>query len=198
MRIGTIGDGSCFFHSICLCLNKSKIWDNESYILANHKARQEIALKLRNYVADHMTEDLLEQIYKEMRNKNAKITLEQLDKKLRTLKTWADETIIRATSKILNKNIIFLNLMKNTMFCEVHDDDTERSTHCTAEDSSCGIPAHTIIVAWVNYKHFELIGVAESKTETAANIKVQFNDKPTIKFIMDHYFQSCGKKFVGP
>jgi hypothetical protein len=129
-----------------------------------------------------------------MRNENTKISLEKLNKKLRTLKVWADEIIIRATSKILNKNIIFLNLMKNTMFCEVHDDDTEKSTHCKADDLSCGLPNDTIIVAWVNYKHFELIGIAESRTETAANIKVQFNDKPTIKYIMEQYFQSCGKK----
>jgi hypothetical protein len=194
IRLGTIGDGSCFFHSICLCLNKNHIWQSKSYILSKKDKRQEIALALRNYIADHVTEDLLKTVYKEMRNKNAKINLEDLKTKLRTLKTWANEVIIRVTSKILKKNIIFLNLMKNTMFCEVHDDDTERSTHCTSEDSSCALPNDTIIVAWVNYKHFELIGIAESKSGVCANVKVQFNDKPTIKFIMDHYFQSCGKK----
>ena len=81
VRIGTIGDGSCFFHSVCLCLNKNAIWMNQSYIEANDKERKTIVKLFRNYLANHTTEEILQEIYKEIVNHVDKPELIKIKKK---------------------------------------------------------------------------------------------------------------------
>ena len=190
MRIGTIGDGSCFFHSICLALDQHDLWIG-SYVDSSKEKRQEIAHELRRVLSEAVTEEELDTIFAEATNSLTKPTLDAFKKKLKNSKTWADEPIIRYTSKKLNKNIIFLNLSSNSMFCNVHHPDILKNIHCKTCEA-----LETIVVAWVKHQHFELIGILEKIDSKNIYIEPLIKDTKLIKAIMDEYFKQCKIKKI--
>ena len=192
IRIGTLGDGSCFFHSICLALNKNDIWHNESYVDSSIEDRKKISLELRNHLSRQIKKEDYEEIISKHFKKNTKEPLtsfEDFKKKLLDSKVWADELIIRWTSKCLNLNIIFLNLMENAMFCNVHHSQIIKSLNCKF-DNGCGGPTKTIIVAWVKHQHFELIGIIENTLSNDIRARVVFTHEDAQQ-IMKKYFSQC-------
>lgn len=193
VRVGTIGDGSCFFHSICLALNKHEIWLMESYVESNKEERQKISKTLRTYLSEALTSEDYEDVKSKLdlgHNSKADIlSFDNLKLKLLDPKYWANELIIRWTSKCLNINIIFLNLMENAMFCNVHHSQITKSLNCKSSNG-CGGPTQTIIVAWVKHQHFELIGAVEKTKDKHVIVRVIFTNED-VKQIMKKYFSQC-------
>lgn len=186
VRIGTIGDGSCFFHSLCMALNR------ESYAKESSKKRKEIVRQLRTLLEANVTEEALKHISEKS---NAEVgTLEAFKKKLLDCSVWADEPMIRWTAEYLNINIIFLNIVKNAFFCNVHHPLINKSLHC--ESGTCGGPKNTVVVAWVQHQHFELIGIAQKSPDVAhLSVKVLFlSTEHVIKEILERYTSQCKLK----
>ena len=157
-RVGTIGDGSCFFHSVCLATNM------HNYAKANSKRRKEIAYQLRRDVSDALTEDDFD---------GKKSDFEAFKASIIEPKTWANEKMIRWASKFLNKNIVFINVSdnKNQLFCGVvHETLLDAVKKCATESS--GIP--TILVGWIDHSHFECIVRIDSVTRDAVHTTSQF------------------------
>lgn len=183
-RIGTIGDGSCFFHSLCLGL------DVAGY--RNSQERKKVAYALRRALSDSFKIEDFNKIIKIMDSKKNK-TFEEIKEGLLNPKTWAEEIMIRWTSKFIGANIIFINLSdnKNAPYCGVHDSITLTDVKRCLKP---GVP--TVIVAWVNSSHFELIARIDDVDSTNVKVRTAFDpnhseDLKTIQNLMNSYKVHC-------
>ena len=182
-RIGTIGDGSCFFHSVCLGLNIGSYRNGE---------RQKIAWALRKVLSDSFQKKNFDEISATLVGKNSK-SFEDIKKAMKNPKTWAEEIMIKWCSRFLKANIIFLNLSNNSNvpYCGVHDIMTlEEVKRCIRPE----LP--TVIVAWVNSSHFELICRIDKVTSKDVSLRTAFDpnnvaDLETIENLMKSYRSHC-------
>jgi hypothetical protein len=159
-RIGTIGDGSCFFHSCCLAMNL------HDYASLQAPGRKEIAYKLRSDMSDSLTPSEFEKLGKSSQ-------YEEFKDEIRQPKTWADEKMIKWASKYLNANIVFINLSnnKNQLFCGVVNDSfLEAVKKCATRKSE--IP--TILIGWIDHSHFECIVRIDSVNDHSVNTTSMF------------------------
>jgi len=192
-RYGTIGDGSCFFHSVCLAMNYNGYTDETS-----KDERTRIVMELRNLLADTFESNSAENlkfIAGQIKQPIKEYIAEEVCKKMRIKSAWADEFMIRWSSHVLKRNIVFMNVSKNenSPYCSVHSASTEKSV------KHCEVPKEPmIIVAWVNSNHFELIvriDDIEPQNETVT-VTTQFDsenpdDLNTIYTFMAAYIMSC-------
>lgn len=186
-RMGTIGDGSCFFHSVCLALNR------DNYKHEKTERRKEIAIKLRHELSENFTEEAYNDILKTLVTKNIK-TWALIKEMLAKPSTWAEEIMIKWTSKYLHINVIFLNLgdNENKMYCGVHDTSTtEALKACHKPDMI------TVIVAWVSHEHFELVvRLDEIRDQKSISVRTAFvpkyeKDLSSIQNVMSAYMGAC-------
>ena len=157
-RVGTIGDGSCFFHSVCLATNL------HNYASVTTQERKDIAYQLRRDISDALTEEDFE---------GKKADFQKFKDSILEPKTWANEKMIKWASKFMNKNIVFINLSdnKNQLFCGVvHETLLDAVKKCASHDS--GIP--TILVGWIDHSHFESIVRIDSVSNDLINTTSQF------------------------
>lgn len=186
-RIGTIGDGSCFFHSICYAL------DTRGYIDATRQKRREMVQKLRRGLARKLTETDYTALTKQLVGSRGPKAYGDIIRDLETPSTWAEETMIRWTSKTLGLNIVFLNVSdnRNDMYCGVHDKSVLSAI------TSCGAPeVPTVIVAWVDSAHFELVVRIDGVGPNGVRIRRCFqpddaDDQATVRQLMQAYAQAC-------
>ena len=185
-RIGTIGDGSCFFHSVCKALNV------KGYRELDGPQRRALIKQFRRGLSDSFTEDHYNEISGALVGSN-KRTFAQMKEALGQTPTWADEAMIRYVAAKLGCNIVFMNFGNNAnkMYCGVHQSDTLQSV------AQCGKPkSPTIIVAWVDHSHFELVGRIDNVGAHKADIRVVFDpanasDAETIQNVMRAYAVKC-------
>lgn len=185
-RMGTIGDGSCFFHSVCYALNY------KGYCKKVFKHRQKIATGLRCSIGKKLTPEAFEAIKKTLVSPTTK-TYDQVKTMLCEPKTWAEEIMIKWTSKVLGCNIVFMNLGNNvnSMYCGVHDKSTEDALkHCMEPK----VP--TVVVAWIDHQHFELVVRIDSVEAGDVKVRKAFDPKDaadieTISNVMRAYFKTC-------
>ena len=166
-RVGTIGDGSCFFHSVCLASNL------HNYAAANALARKDIAYQLRRDISDALKEEDFE---------GKPADFQKFKESIIEPKTWANEKMIKWASKFMNKNIVFINLSdnKNQLFCGVvHESLLDAVKKCASHDSGIS----TILVGWIDHSHFECIVRIDSVTKDLVNTTSQFS--PTNKKDLD-------------
>lgn len=185
-RLGTIGDGSCFFHSVCYALNY------KGYCKKPRESRQAIASKLRCNVGDKLTPDVFEALKATLVTPTQK-TYAEVKELLCKPSVWAEEIMIKWTSQLLNCNIVFMNVGNNanTMYCGVHDAKTaEALKKCTRPN----VP--TVVVVWVDHQHFELLVRIDSVGPKAVKVRKAFDPKDpkdleTIRHVMAAYMKSC-------
>lgn len=185
-RMGTIGDGSCFFHSLCQAL------DMNGYAAASHARRKEISKALRHTLSYMFTEKDYKELQKTMTTESPK-SFQEIKKMLSETATWADEIMIKWASKTLNANIIFMNLGNNvnTVYCGVHDKNTAQAIkRCKRPD----VP--TVVVAWVDHSHFELVVRLDDIGQDTVTVRKAFspldaNDLETIQNVMSSYTFKC-------
>jgi hypothetical protein len=182
-RIGTIGDGSCFFHSCCLAMNL------HNYANLTSPGRKEIAYKLRIDMSEALTEKEFEKLGKG-------VQYDAFKEEIRQPKTWADEKMIKWASTFLNANIVFINVSnnKNQLFCGVVNESfLEAVKKCATRNSE--IP--TILIGWIDHSHFECIVRIDSVSENSVNTTSMFvpsNRKDletTIVPMMLSYIKKC-------
>jgi len=184
-RIGTIGDGSCFFHSVCLAMNRGGYKD------LGNKEKKDIAYALRTELSEAFTPEAYKDIMKHVVT-DTPTPYALIKEMLLKPSTWAEEIMIKWTSKYLKSNIVFLNLSDSSMYCGVHDAST------AAAIKKCEDPdTMTIIVAWVNHEHFELIvRLDKIHEEKSVGVRTAFDptnekDLVTIRSVMKTYVTKC-------
>lgn len=184
-RMGTIGDGSCFYHSICRAMNV------HNYATASYPRRRQIAAALRIALSRLYTQDDHDSIQEKLVGSPKMKTCEQIKTMMLDSKVWAEETMIRFASKALELNVVFLNLGNNvnTMYCGIHDTATSDSVKKSAK-----LSRPTVVVAWIDNSHFELVVRIESVNSEDVCVKTHFNpedDSETIRNLMSRYIQKC-------
>ena len=137
-RVGTIGDGSCFFHALARALNYYEF----SHLQISEQKKK--GLRLREKFLNHITRENWD-IFK----KNCNVpeyfqtnTFRSDQGELVEDSAWADEMMIRFCSDALRKNIVFINagLSPPEMYCGVHGRKDEE----------------TVVILWVGGgTHFE-------------------------------------------
>lgn len=198
-RIGTIGDGSCFFHSILLGLNASivdgKVDKKKPYQDGTHEEKRRMAAAFRQGLSEKFRESDFLEIQSTLVARSTK-SYEDIKRELLNTKTWAEEVMIKFTSKVLNCNVVFLDLGDNVnrMYCGVANKSTvEKIKHCDEPTVA------TIIIAWVNRSHFELVGrIDEETSDGNYAVRTCFSphnvkDKETITNVMTAYNASCDR-----
>ena len=185
-RVGTIGDGSCFFHSLCMAL------DVQDYVAKNATERKAVAHTLRCKLSKNFTEEDYNAIVDTMATKPSASYLD-IKRQLCEPATWAEEIMIKWTSKALDTNIIFLNLSDeaNTLYCGVHDAATAAAVK---KDQRPEWP--TVVVAWIDHAHFELVVRIDDVDKSHVTIRRVFDplvteDLETIDHLMKAYMSKC-------
>ena len=193
-RLGTIGDGSCFFHSICMATNL------QQYCTKNVSEKTEIVKRFRAFLAAKFTPQVFQELVQELNNPlKPTETYEQIIANFGDKKIWADEIMIRWCSKALNKNIIFMNLGNNVNrpYCNIHLKSVENSI------KRCSLPKEpTIVVAWISNSHFELVVRIDTVTDQGIQVTKEFypfearnpkkeEDTNTVLALMHAYTQQC-------
>lgn len=194
-RIGTIGDGSCFFHSVCKATNRPDA-SGRGYNEQNEAGRKKIALALRTELSENLTKKAYNEIMETLVGSSNK-SYEEIKSMLLKPATWAEEIMIKWTAKYLKHNIVFLNVgnNENNMYCGVHDSSTLNAVDACKKPR---IP--TVIVAWVDHEHFELVGrIDEINEGSHAMVKACFwpedpTDLGTITSLMTSYASACRLK----
>ena len=185
-RFGVQGDGSCFWHSVCVALNL------EDYVHQSEDVQRQIAYKLRCSQSSKLDAGLLKSIAKKVSNGKSPKSRAELHEALCDPKVWADETAIRLFSETSGINIIFLDMNKNEMYCGVHHEDALTKK----------LPK-TMVVLWMNHAHFEPMALLVKHGKLTSELRVLFDpekydeDKAIIKALMTSYATSCNirKKF---
>lgn len=96
-RMGVIGDGSCFFHSLCCSLNY------QQYNSKTDIEKRAMVAKFRCGFSKIYPENTQE---------------------FCTVKKWADRNLIEKTAKYLQMNIMFINTKTKSVYCGVHGEET--------------------------------------------------------------------------
>lgn len=178
-RYGVHGDGSCGYHSLCVALNLN------DYVHKSEKEQKEIAYEFRCSFASKLNHEKLRAVVKKNKSKSP-VRLEETQEALCNPKTWADETTLRFVSEALDVNLIFLDMLKNKVYCGMHHDDAFSKK-----------PPSTIIVCWVNHSHFEPLAQILSVGPRVSEVRVIFNpddndeDKILVKTLMERYAKQC-------
>jgi hypothetical protein len=186
-RMGTIGDGSCFYHSVCRSM------DTHGYGSKSHQERRAIAKALRTALSGMYTVEDHNDI-KDSLVGNSKKSFQQIKDMMLDPKTWAEETMIRWASKALQLNVVFLNLGNNanTVYCGIHDSST---AELVKQNKKANVP--TVVVAWIDNSHFELVVRIDAVEDDRVVVTTRFDpsnahDAETIKNLMHNYTKKCG------
>lgn len=181
-RIGVHGDGSCFYHSVCLGLNMEK------YVSQTDAVQKDIAYRLRCSLADKLDPAMLRTIVKKTNGKSPK-NKEDFTRALCNPRIWADESAIRLFGETMNLNIIFLDMSKGELYCGVHHDDA----------LTRNLP-DTIVVLWVNHSHFEPLAEILDVNDHVTKMRVLLQpsaskeDNELVRTLMLRYATQCKLK----
>jgi hypothetical protein len=170
-RVGTIGEGSCFFHSLCFAMNK----DGYPALTESDKKKLVHAWRCKTF-GDACTKEA----FKKHSKNQTEAAFKTFKKKLCNPTTWADETMIRFASELTDTNIVFLDLRNKETYCGLHHD---KVLHGTAD------PVPTIVVAWVNREHFEpIVRIADA----SGTLHTMFDtDDSMVRHLMGAYKSKC-------
>lgn len=193
-RLGVHGDGSCFFHSVCAAMDK------EGYNSASAKKQKEIVYEFRCSFQKAFNKT---KYIAAASPSSEKKDFEETRDGFCEPSTWADETMIRHASNVLDMNLVFLDIAKNRMYCGVHGGATLKAIAKELEGGS----AHgknkdpylqpTVVIAWVGHKHFEPIVRITSVDGKGVHTRGLFlpasnkQDKATVKTLMERYMGQC-------
>jgi hypothetical protein len=179
-RMGVQGDGSCFFHSVCALMNL------KDYLHVSEKQQKKIALEFRCSFSERFDKKIHKLLSKKS---NTSKSFEEQSSGFCSLKTWADEVMIRYASMALDINLIFLDLKSGKAYCGVHGE--------TAHEEFTGgikVTQKTGLIAWVNRRHFEPIVRIDDQDEGILTTLFEPDNKEDLELIntiMREYVESC-------
>jgi hypothetical protein len=182
-RFGVHGDGSCAYHTICTALNY------DDYVHQTDEKQKQIVYKFRCSLGEKMKQEDIKKILKKAKGaKSSTLTLTEFQEQLCDPKVWADEAALRMVGEILNMNLIFLDMDKNTVYCGMHHPDAITNPRM--------MPS-TIVVCWVSHSHFEPLARILNVGKHVSEIKVLFEpseskvDAELVKALMSRYKDQC-------
>ena len=170
----TIGDGSCFLHSVLTCFNKQ-------YRKSDIKERQKIVDQLRRDLADVLYEKNKEdKTYYEILSRGQITELSKFMKRMRQdvmshyLKTrrWLDIFYLEMISDHLNIDIIIY-------------DEINKNFYNTGDLEIYHKGRNTVFINYQSELHFEAMGIKLDKIRTFFDSKC-----PIIKEIKDKYYKN--------
>lgn len=185
-RVGTIGEGSCFFHSLCYVTNR------DNYAFQSYDDQLKIA---HNFRCTTFKERFTEDEYKKLKKTvpNYEKTYEELIEGFCKPNVWADEIMIKFACKLLGYNILFLDFTSSNMYCNVVSQDALDAVHAEQD-----INQNTILVGWVSRSHFEpivkIVDPKQGRIRTVFNGYLDPNDKVTIDYILKNMASECNLK----
>ena len=133
-RVGTRGDGSCFYASLLAAVSPT-------YLLATRARRAELAHQYRCTFRSKLKPADLRRLGAEDTGRAAFV---QAAEDFCRSRVWADETHIKFAREDAERNIIFVDFTTGKLHCGVH-----------APEVLEGEAIETVIIAWVRREHFE-------------------------------------------
>jgi len=177
-RMGVQGDGSCFFHSVCALTNL------DGYLAASPSKQKSIAYKFRCDFSTKFSKNEYERL--SAKSSSPKSYDEEHDG-FCSPKVWADEVMIRHASKVLDLNLIFLDLENDKAYCGVHGEDAEGDMKRNVR-----IRQKTALIAWVGRRHFEpIVRVDNAEEGLLTTVFDPKEDSELINSIMGTYKDEC-------
>ena len=178
-RVGTIGDGSCFYHSVCFCMNL------DDYVNLSTPKKKELVHKWRKQFAKTFTPTVYATLLKVFPDTTK--TYEQYLDDFVSSTTWADQIQIKHVSNELNTNIMFIDMRNNNPYCGMHNN---RVLYSPLNGGNNDI--NTILIAWVNHEHFEPI--VQLKDVSTGHLRTVFKspeDNSLIQPLVQNYMTKC-------
>jgi hypothetical protein len=174
-RLGVHGDGTCFFHSLCAALNE------ERYLYRDSPTQQDIGHRFRSKFTQNITPERWDTFKRENKVQNA-VTIDKLVTQFHDDQHWADETMIKLVSDVLELNILFIDMDKSKMYCGVRGEKDEP----------------LIVILWVNHSHFEPMFRILDEDIQSHKLLTQFKfslfdkqDKEVVDIMMSNYNAQC-------
>jgi hypothetical protein len=188
-RVGVIGDGSCFFHSMCMCMFPK-------YFAMNRKERQDFVKQLRCDLGEQYTEQEHLALHKTKYPFKFKEYMD-VRKSWCNLSAWADESLIRFFSKKFKINILFIDFDSKdaSFYCGVHGDESIEDTSPTSHWNKLPM----VMVAWIKKSHFEPICIKDEENgcyrfyfdPNHSNPKIAKMNKSIINSVKTKYACQC-------
>lgn len=196
-RRGVHGDGSCFFHAVCVALN------TENYLHVSPTEQKHIGHVFRCNFNNHITNRRWKTFLKK-HDVQTDVTFEKLKQNFCTNHFWADELMIKLVSDVLRLDLIFLNGNTGEIYCGVHGKKKDPM----------------IVIMWIKESHFEPVfcirytdhensrhepptperlsdnGLRVQVPGDGSNVKVQFkftweHDSDIINSVLNNYRRQC-------
>lgn len=178
-RVGTIGDGSCFYHSVCFAMNL------EDYVNLSSQYKKDLVHKWRKQFATTFTADIYENMKKEFPDTTK--TYQEYLHDFVSSTTWADQVQIKHVSNELNINIMFIDMRDKGPYCGMHND---RVLYSPLNGGNQNI--NTLIIAWINREHFEpIVKLQEISSGKLRTLFQSPEDNYIIEPIINSYMQKC-------
>jgi hypothetical protein len=178
--LDTIGDGSCFFHSVTAATTEN--YDQLSKA-DQTKAGRAFRQAFLNKMNEQIYANTLQHVRQTMKAKQSDHILENYDymqfkQKMANFRSWADAVIISTVAALMRLNLVFFDSTSNKLYYGV--------------DNFAKAKAHnwpTILIEWENRSHFNLI-VRKTKLSKAVKIERQFHyakDSAFLQRLESHY-----------
>lgn len=181
--LGTIGDGSCMFHSLAAALAYFMKGQTKPYMEMTPSERSAAVAEWRCSMRDSYTREHHDRLAaKLVTGRDSPTPHAKVHKDFCDASAWANEIMIRHIMHHLKLNIVFVNCQTRALYCGVH-----------------GEAGRTILIAWVRREHFELIVRVRRTPSMKKGDRVEFNgilqphgpDAKWIRAIMNSHEMQC-------
>lgn len=172
-RYGVLGDGSCFYYSLCAATNCN------NYLYESQPKQVKIGKKFRCSFTDNLTPS------------KWKAFVQQhgfLEQDLRTVKdkfctpsVWADEPLIQYVMEHTGLDIVFVDETLTRLYCNVGNPSAQK----------------VVIILWSNKSHFEPVARVTATKRGKTQVQMLFHKKRDREFLesfLSKFTSECGTK----
>jgi hypothetical protein len=178
-RLGTLGDGTCFYHSILSMLNY------KGYNTKDERRRKELAYAFRCGMKNIISPDNLaaELEYTRLGHDALPREADILAQKLCDPKVWADELVIRALTRRFHWNLVFWDATTQQFYCGVQGSKPESQV--------------TMLVIWIAHSHFEAVVMTDASGAIHSHEPGMFRPgHPIQRALMSVYRDLCRRPLM--
>jgi hypothetical protein len=171
VRLGTHGDGTCFFHSVCAAHNE------KGYLTARPEEQKRIGRQYRCNFSKHITDKKWAEVLRH-KGVNRKMSAEQARRNFCNSRAWANQEMITFVSRVLGINFLFIDTESCKLYCGVHGEPDEPM----------------IVVLWIQHSHFEPVGACRQVAKDNTAVQFVFHpvrDANVIDHIINKYSGQC-------
>lgn len=143
VRMGTHGDGSCFFHSLASIVNY------KGYLEKSSEDRLGLGREFRCAFQGAMSPKVWNDIV-DTTPHNIKRPFHDVKRGFCMPHEWADESMIKYTSATTGLNILFIDARTHDFYCMVNGNESEQDS---------------VVVLWIDREHFEPVLFVRKRCE---------------------------------